>query len=193
MSEKQPKKQDGQNQTPQRKDGMPYRPLSIPERDFLFALYDKHGGNMLAMTRDHDCIFRSHRQLSFYCHFYGFQPKLAERRQKRAEEVVAQLGHAKMRTIERAMEMMAPRQVPIVLRANGKEIPMTDEDGNVLFQEIHPSEKEIKTAWEIIKTEMGEPTSVSKTDVTTKGRAISGNAIAFVDMGAFQPADDPES
>ena len=193
MSEKQPKKQDGQNQTPQRKDGMPYRPLSRPERDFLFALYDKHGGNMLAMTRDHDCIFRSHRQLSFYCHLYGFQSKLAERRQKRAEEVVAQLGHAKMRTIERAMEMMAPRQVPIVLRANGKEIPMMDEDGNILFQEIHPSEKEIKTAWEIIKTEMGEPTSVSKTDVTTKGKAISGNAIAFVDMGALQPADDPES
>lgn len=178
MSEKQEKKQH------KRKDGMPYRPLSPAERDFLFALYDKHGGNMLAMTRDRECLFRSHRQLRYYCKFYGFKPQLAEIRRRRAEEVIASLGDAKIEAIQRAAEMLRPRQVAVKMKdSNGIMVPLRDEDGNVVFEEVYPSEKEIKTAYDIIKTELGEPTSVSKTDVTTKGKAITGNAICFVDMG----------
>lgn len=142
---------------------MPYRPLSIPERDFLFALYDKHGGNMLAMTRDSECLFKSHRQLSFYCNFYGFQSKLAEVRRRRAEAVVAELGDAKTLTIERAIQMMRPRQV-VVRGRRGETI--FDEDGQPIFETVSPSPQEIKTAWEIIKTEMGEPTTISKAEVS---------------------------
>jgi hypothetical protein len=31
-----------------------------------------------------------------------------------------------------------------------------------MFYEVDPNHKEIKTAWEIIKTELGEPTSIAK-------------------------------
>ena len=166
MSEKQPKKQEGQNQTPQRKDGMPYRPLSIPERDFLFALYDKHGGNMLAMTRDSQCLFKSYNQLWFYCRFYGFKDRLAEIRTRRAEEIIAQLGDAKAETIARAVEMMRPRQRALKYRdEEGNLLTVMDKDGNAVFETIYPKDKEIKTAWEIIKTELGEPTTISKAEV----------------------------
>lgn len=172
---------------------MPYRPLTIPERDFLFALYDKHGSNMMAMSRDRDCIFKSHRQISFYCQFYAFQTKLAELRRRRAEEVVAELGNAKTAVIERAMEMMRPRQVPIKMKhpTTGEAIYLRDEDDNLLYDEIYPSQQEIKTAWEIIKAEMGEPTSVSKSDVTSGGKPLAANAIAFIDMNAKE--DDTDS
>lgn len=161
------KQKQKQPQTaPTRKDGMPYRPLTIPERDFLFALYDKHGGNVLAMTRDQDCIFKSDRQMRFYSHFYGFQPKLAEIRRRRAEEVVSALGDAKVEAIQRAAELLQPKQFPVKARINGEIVVLRDADDLPIYETIYPTDREIKTAYEIIKTELGEPTNIQKSEVS---------------------------
>lgn len=165
---------------------MPYRPLTIPERDFLFALYDKHGGNMLAMTRDQDCIFKSHRQLRYYCHFYHFQPRLAETRRKRAEEIIAVLTDGKSEAIQRAIELLQPKQFPMKARIKGEVVVLRDADGLPIYETIYPTDREIKTAYEIIKAELGEASSI--TDLQSKGQRLPGNAIAFVDMS--KPEDD---
>jgi len=36
----------------------PYKPLNIKERDMLYAIYEKHNGNMSSMVLDKDCIFK---------------------------------------------------------------------------------------------------------------------------------------
>ena len=143
----------------------PFRPLNIAERDTLFAYYEKHNGNMLAMTRDRDCQFKAHSQIRYYAKLYNFAARLVEVRRKKADEVLAQLKDSKIEAIRRAVEMIAPRQVPL---RNKKGDLILDADGQPIFHEFYPNDREIKVAWEIIKTELGEPTSVSKSEVTNK-------------------------
>jgi len=139
-----------------------YRPLTIPERDALFAYYEKHNGNLLAMTRDKDCTFKSWNQLQHYRDLYGFKTKLAESRGRMAEEVMGQLVDSKIMAVRQAVRLIQPRQVPMIM-PDGQ--PFTDADGRPVFMEVYPNHKEIKAAWEIIKTELGEPTTISKAEV----------------------------
>ncbi|TXH50826.1 MAG: hypothetical protein E6Q97_19625 [Desulfurellales bacterium] len=140
----------------------PYRALTIPERDTLFSYFEKHHGNMLAMTRDHLCQFHSHAQLRYYCHLYNFHPRLVEIRRKQAEETLTGLKDSKLLAVQQAIEMLKPRQV---LVRDKQDNVILDRDGQPVFTTIHPDKAEIKTAWEIIKTELGEPTTISKADV----------------------------
>lgn len=172
-----------------------YRALTIPERDLLFALYDKHGGNKVAMSRDPDCIFKSNKQISYYANYYQFQSRLAHERIKRAKLITDGLSDAKMQAIKRAMEMIMPRQV-IVKRKDhktGSMVPILDSDQQPIYEEIYPTEKEIKVAWEILKTELGEATSVSKTDLTSKGKQITGNSIIFRDFSETEHGAETDS
>jgi hypothetical protein len=166
-------------------DKAPYRALTIPERDTLFTYYEKHGSNMLAMTRDSLCQFHSHAQLRYYCDLYNFYPRFVEIRRKQAEEAMAGLQEGKARTIRRALEMIEPRQVPI----RNKEGFVVLVDGLPSFETVYPDSKTLKIAWEIIKAELGEPTMVSKSDITSKGQAISSINVNVV-HGAQSTSDD---
>lgn len=149
----------------------PYRALNPKERDTLFAYYDKHNGNMLAMTRDIDCQFKSYNQLKYYCALYFFCERLDEIRLKRATDVIAGLKDSKVLAIKRAVGLIETRQLPLKNKAGDI---LLDRDGQPIFVEITPDHKEIEAAWKIIKTELGEPTQIAKQDITSKGEKITG-------------------
>lgn len=154
-----------------------YRNLSPFEKEALFALYEKHGGNVSAMIRDRDCQFRSHNQITHYVHLYGFVVKLAKNRKEKAERVIAGLTDAKIAVLERAVQMMSPRQIPLRFESGERKGELIlDEDGQPQYQEIYPTEKEIKVAWEIIKTEIGEPTSINKNENFNDNESINNAA-----------------
>ena len=149
----------------------PYRPLNPKERDTLFAYYDKHNGNMLAMTRDIECPFKAHSQLRYYAKLYFFCERLVEIKRKRAEDVIGSLKDSKVLAIKRAVGLIETRQVPL---KNTKGDVLLDRDGQPIFVEIQPDHKEVEAAWKIIKTELGEPTTIGKQDLTSKGERITG-------------------
>lgn len=137
----------------------PYRPISVPEKDLLFAMYDKHNGNMLSMTRDRECLFKGYNQIRYYADLYNFEPRLVEIRRKRAKKTLDSLKDSKILTIQQAIRMVETQQIPL---KNKQGEVILDADGQPMFYEVDPNHKEIKTAWEIIKTELGEPTSIAK-------------------------------
>lgn len=163
----------------------PYRALTIPERDLLFALYEKHGSNMLAMTRDATCQFKSYAQLKWYCDFYHFYPRFVEIRRKQAQAAIAGLTDGKARAIARALEMIEPKQVAL----KNRDGDVLTVGGEPAFETVCPDAKTLKIAWEIIKAELGEPTMVSKSDITSKGQAITSISVNVV-HGAQAASDD---
>lgn len=152
-----------------------YRALNIPERDMLFAFYEKWNGNISEMVLDRDCPFKAYSQIHYYKHFYHFSERLIEKKRENAEKVLKGLQDAKVLAIQQAMRILESHNIFVVNR-NGAQL--YDVEGKPLIVERLPYYKEIKAAWEIIKTELGEPTSVSKTDLSGK-LEITGNAITF--------------
>lgn len=146
-----------------------YRVLNIKERDFLFALYEKWNGRIYQIILDKDCPWKSYSQVGFYCSFYNFRGQLLENRIKRNNEIVAKIKDAKMKAIESAIDLLERRNV-FVRNKNG--VQLFDKEGKPLIVEQLPFYKEIKTAWEIIKVELGEPTTISKGDITSGGEKI---------------------
>lgn len=155
----------------------PYRALPPNERDLLFAFFEKYNGNMAQMVLDPDCPFKAYSQVRWYAKQYHFRERYVAIRQKRAAEVASQLQDAKVMALERAMEILRPH-VTFVRTKMG--VQLFDREGHPLIMEQHPFYKELKTAWEIIKTELGEPTTVSKTDITSKGEAITSVKVTVV-------------
>jgi len=133
-----------------------YRDLEQDEIELLFILYDKHGGVITQLSKDEESLFHSQAQLYYYEKRYGFQERLVEIRRKRAEQIMASLGEAKIRAIQRAIELLETKERTIVTKK-----------GEVLNIEMDPMYKEIVAAWEIIKTELGEPTSITKSENRT--------------------------
>lgn len=155
------------NQSSQKRE--PYRPLTVPEKDLLFAIYDKHNGNVLGMIRDRECIFKSRNQVYYYRDLYYFKERLVQIRANRAKKVLDSLKDSKILVIEQASRMVETHQVPL---KNKQGELLLDFDNQPIFYSVDPGHKEIKTAWEIIKTELGEPTTIGKHDHTSKGERI---------------------
>lgn len=167
-----PEKEQAPETKPQSRRGRKatYRALTIPERDLLYALYEKHHANMHALFLDPECLFRSYATIRYYAKLYHFYDRYIHNRQKKADEVLAQLKDAKIVAIENAIRMLKPH-FDFVRTKTGTQV--FDKDGQPVIVERHPYYKELKAAWEIIKTEMGEPTTIGKTDITSKGEAVS--------------------
>ncbi len=163
----------------------PYRPLTVPEKDLLFAMYDKHNGNMLAMTRDRECLFKGYNQIRYYADLYNFEPRLEEIRRKRAKEVLDSLKDSKILAIRQAVQLIETRQIPL---KNKQGDLILDADGQPMFYALGPDHKEIEMAWKIIKTELGEPTTIGKHDHTSKGERIR-SMVGFTE----KEAEDHES
>lgn len=133
----------------------PYRDLEESEVEALFSFYDKHNGNVLEMTKDKDIIFKAKSQIYYYRDKYDFITKLSKIKTARAkkfkEEWEAKLREGKSKAIEEAIKLLQPRT-----------IQKTTKDGDVIDLAMFPDNKDIKTAYEIIKIELGEPTTISK-------------------------------
>lgn len=139
-----------------------YRDLTQEEQDVLFAQYQKWNGNVNQLILDKEVLFKSYDQLHHYKHKYKFIEKYLEIRRKRAVEVLEQLKDGKTLALENAIRILKSRNV-FVYNRNGTQV--YDLQGNPLVVENLPFYKEIKTAWEIIKTELGEATSIQKNNV----------------------------
>lgn len=130
-----------------------FRNLDANEIKALFVIYERHKGLVSAMARDEDCQFKNRGQLAHYVRIYNFyhtlSQKITEKLEKEQEEFDAKLRAGKQKAIDRAMELLEP-------------ITVLDKMGNPL--EIPPGSKAVKTAWEIFKTELGEPTVVRKNE-----------------------------
>jgi hypothetical protein len=121
----------------------------------MFIIFDKHNGNLSGMARDSESLFHSREQLRYYRDMFGWDAKLVQIRAQRSREVIENLGYAKVRAIQRAMELLESREVEIVTKIG------------VVTVTKDPMYKEIQAAWEIIKTELGEPTSITKSENKT--------------------------
>jgi hypothetical protein len=155
----------------------PYRALNVKERDMLFAFYEKWNGRITEMVLDKDCPFKAYSQIHYYKHLYHFSERLVEKKRKNAENVLAGLKDAKVLAIKQAMRILESHNVFVTLK-DGRQA--FDAEGKPLIVERLPYYKEIKAAWEIIKTELGEPTTLGKTDITSGGKPIQSNSITFV-------------
>jgi hypothetical protein len=138
-----------------------YRDISDEEVDMFFAFYDKHNGNINQMVLDKDFTFKAYSQTRYYCVKYDFKTRLVETRRKRADEVIASLHDSKIRAIENAQRLLSPKH-RFVYSKTGMQI--FDTEGNPLIVEDLPYYKEIKTAWDIIKAELGEPTNITRSN-----------------------------
>ena len=155
-----------------KKSALSYRSLNIKERDFLYALYEYWGGNISQMVLDSTCLFKSYVQLHHYCKLYHFKDRFISNRLKKAEEINEKLQDAKVKAVENAMRILEVHNI-FVYKKDGTQV--FDGDGAPLIVERLPFYQEIKTAWEIIKTELGEPTTISKGDLTSGGKPITGD------------------
>ena len=153
-----------------------FRNLDIKERDTLYAYYDKHNANVLAMIRDRDCKFRSKNQIYYYRDLYNFHEQFIQNRDKKAKEMLESLRDSKVLAVRRAVELLEEKQLFI----KGKDRNyILDVEGLPMIEQINPDHKEIETAWKIIKTELGEPTTIQKQETKHSGEIaqpiISGN------------------
>jgi hypothetical protein len=155
----------------------PYRGITVKEKDMLFSFYEKHNGNMMAMIRDKDCIFKGYNQIRYYSNLFNFADRLVEIRRNRATEVVSRLGDGKIRALEHAMRLLEPKHT---LLFDKRGLQVFDADNQPVIMETLPHYKEIQAAWEMIKTELGEPTTIGKTDITSKGQRIGKVQVVIV-------------
>lgn len=124
---------------------------------------------MLAMSRDRDCTFKAYNQIKYYSAFYHFSERHVQIRTERATKVLDSLKDSKVQAIQQAVRMIQTQQIPL---RDKKGNAVLDAEGNAMFVSVDPDHKELKTAWEIIKTELGEPTSIGKQDITSKGEKV---------------------
>ena len=138
----------------------PYRNLDDDEQEMMFIIFDKHNGNLAAVSRDPESLFHSREQLRYYRDMFGWDTRLVQTRAQRSKEVIENLSYAKVRAIQRAMELLESRQVDVVTKIG------------VVTVTKDPMYKEIQAAWEIIKTELGEPTSITKSETKVEGTLV---------------------
>jgi hypothetical protein len=147
------------------------------------------------MEREHvsDGPFKSYAQIHYYCHCHHFKEKLVEIRRKKAEEVINGLMDAKTKALENAIKLLEPRHRFVYTKSG---IQVFDQEGNPLIVEQLPYYKEIKTAWEIIKTELGEPTNITKTENKNSDDSEVSKAldvIANLANGRELPRNNPDA
>jgi len=137
------------------KEKTPYRNLEDVEVHTLFSFYDKHNGNVLEMTKDKDIPFKAKSQIYYYRDLYDFITKLSKIKTERAEQFKKEwskrLKEGKMKAIEKAIELL-----------DTKTYNRVDKNNDIVEITSYPDGRDIKTAYEILKVELGEPTTISR-------------------------------
>lgn len=159
-----------------------YRELKDYEIKALFALYDKHNGNIKAISEDEDSQFRTRNQVAYYRDLYDFSSKfqqiVAQRATEYKEQILSKLGEKKLKALEKAFELLETRTRRLVNFKTGIEFDV----------EVYPNYKEIEAAWKMIRIELGQ--SVNNLDLTSGGKQLQGNQITFV---KFTNENEPKS
>lgn len=133
------------------------RELNKEEEEALFALYCKHNGNHSAMSRDPDCGFHN-VVIGDFAKKYSFKERMLKKVKEEAERIAKEwnetLKKGKMKAIEKAIKLLSP-SLKIIKVGRGE-----NAESKKIY--IQPDAKDIKVAYEILKTELGEPTTISK-------------------------------
>jgi len=134
----------------------PFKNLTKVQIDMLVIFYDKHNGNLAAMHRDTENNFGSYPKLSYYKKLYDLDSRLNDFRQelieKYTENKAVILNRARNLIIMQAMKMITTREVSYYDKKKSEIITI----------EVDPGAKELDTAYKIMKTELGEPHSITK-------------------------------
>lgn len=135
----------------------PFRDLKPGEPEALFKLYDKYNGNCSKIVKDVDCQFKSRKQVAYYRDRYDFIPKfsriVSQRAQAYKNKIIGSLEKKKLRALERVFELLENQQIEAV-----------DKEGNLISIPKKPTYKELEAAMRIIKTELGEPSMIHKSE-----------------------------
>ena len=130
------------------------RDLNKNEQETLFSLYCKHNGNCSAAGRDENNKY--HRNIVLeYAKRYGFEnirlKKVAKEAEQFKKDWNKKLKEGKMKAIEKAIELL-----------DKKTYNRVDKNNDIVEITSYPDGRDIKTAYEILKVELGEPTTISR-------------------------------
>ncbi len=152
----------------------PYRNLTQEEIDLIIILLHEHKGVLDSLIKDPRSPVRGNGTIHYYKRKYNLLAKLGEYRKELVDQYkkdsLSILGNAKVRAIQRAMELLEDREMDVM-----------DKSGRMITLTVKPGHKEVKCAWEIIKTEMGEVTKITKEDITSNGENINQIKVLFKD------------
>jgi len=130
------------------------RDLNKNEQEALFSLYCKHNGKYSATSRDPDCKFH-YIIVSEYAKKYDFEDRRLKKVKLEAEQFKKdwskKLKEGKMKAIEKAIELL-----------DTKTYNRVDKNNDIVEITSYPDGRDIKTAYEILKVELGEPTTISR-------------------------------
>lgn len=142
----------------------------------LFINYEKHNGNITAMSRDNTCVYNSRDPITFYVKKHNFPDRLRHYRTEIIENWKKthkeMLGTARAALLNRAFELLQDREYDVV------------SQGQILTAQKPPSSTDIKVAWEIIKSELGEPTKITeKVDPEDENKKLKKVEVCFKNYG----------
>jgi hypothetical protein len=146
-----------------------YRELKEHEIDKLVMVYERNNCNILQTTKDKECLFKGRPQLTYYRDYYNFDTRINKLRKKLINHYIKNstdiLMKAKLRAIKRAMDLLEDRIFEKVSLITGDTYKI----------KVPPSNKDIKIAYEIIKTELGEPINVKEIKGLEDSKLILNN------------------
>lgn len=150
-----------------------YRELDAFEQQLMFNLYCLHKGNVLALSKDERSLFASRSQITHYRDLYDWHVKFVQNRTKEAEELLERLRSEKIEVIEKILA----KKKPYVNRTITK-------DGKTRDVVIYPDLATLRSVYDLIKLELGEPLSISKSSVdndSDKLREIEKKLVKIID------------
>lgn len=143
----------------------PYRNLTEQEIEMLVALLYKHRGSLEAVRNDPDSPVKGNSNIYYYKRKYSLLERLGEYRRQIVEKFKAEsaniLAEAKVKALQRAMELLEDREIEI-------------SKGDLIIKYTKkPDYKEIQCAWEIIKNELGETTTIIPAELTDQTNRLN--------------------
>lgn len=134
-----------------------FRELTKEEQKSWFMFYVKHQGSLLAMSKDPEFPSKHYNFLRHCRDKYDWSDKYHEKLRKDQEKwiegIKERLGAKKYRALERFYELLEDREIEAI-----------DKDGKLVKIKKKPTYKELEAAIKAIKTELGEPSNITKNE-----------------------------
>ena len=131
-----------------------FRELTEIEQDIMFLVFCRNFGNHSMVARDTESIVKDKSCIGYWAKIYNWHDRMRKETKERLEnqkkEVESRLIEGKYDVIKRAFWLVQGRKVKKRSMLTGVEYEV----------DLEPTSKDIKIAYEIIKTELGEPSKV---------------------------------
>ena len=131
-----------------------FRELTEVEEETMFLVFCRNFGNYSMTARDPQSIVKDNSCIAYWAKLYDWFTRMHKNTQERLEnqkkEIDRRLVEGKYDAIKRAFWLIQARKVKKRSMLTGVEYEV----------DLEPTSKDIKIAYEIIKTELGEPSKV---------------------------------